>query len=170
MTSPSHTWTYGSNIRNVDLLGLDPNTNYVITITAVDAAGRQSATLTLASALATTGGDSPKSNPKAKGPLPNSLSCAQSGTSATIKTSWSLQSVIPSRVNVQIKCPGLRSRKLNVKPSQTSVNVAGIFGKGAATKTVTCKCKLRAFYFKDDDTHMYQIPLLKSSFSLAINS
>jgi len=170
MTSPSHTWTYGSNIRNVDLLGLEPNTQYTITITAVDSAGRQSATLTLATALAKTGAESPKSNPKAKGPLPNSLSCAQSGTSATVVASWTLQSVIPNRVNLQVKCPGLRSRKVNVKPSLTKFNVAGLFGKGAASKTVNCKCKLRAFYFKDDDKKMYQIPLLKSTFSFAINS
>jgi len=165
ITSPAHTFTYGGDVRKVNLVDLDASTSYTVTIVAVDGSGIQSTKLSITE---TTGSDTPKSNPKGKGPLPNSLSCSQLSGTASVSASWTLQSVIPSRVLLQVKCPFVRARKITITPpSKTKVTVAGLFGKTAASRTLNCSCKLRAFYKKPESANrQYPIPLLKAKFTL----
>jgi hypothetical protein len=88
----------------VNLVNLNALTTYSVSIFAVDNNGIATATTTIS---VTTGQDTPKTAPKTKGP--NSLSCAQVGTTAAVKATWSFQSGgTPDRQNIQIKCPGLR--------------------------------------------------------------
>jgi hypothetical protein len=156
-------FTYANTARAVNLVGLTASTTYSVSIYAIDNEGIHTAATTIS---VTTGAATPKSNPTSLAPI--SLTCSQVGTSAAVLASWNtVGRSQPDRYNIQINCRGIRNKKIFVPGSKSSVSVAGIFGRGIASASRACFCRLRSFYDKKSTSRKYPVPLLTSKFTLA---
>jgi hypothetical protein len=157
-------FTYANTQRAVNVVGLTPSTTYSISIYAVDNEGIHTAATTIS---VTTGSATPRTNPGTLGPA--SLSCSQIGTTAGVLATWNIAGrQQPDRYNIQINCRGIRNKKIFVKGSLSTVTVSGVFGRGIASASRACFCRLRPFYDKSaNNNKKYPIPLLTTKFTIA---
>jgi hypothetical protein len=156
-------FSYPNTQRAVNLISLTPSTTYAISIYAVDNEGIHTAPAAIS---VTTGAATPKTNPNTLAPA--GLSCSQIGTTAGVKASWNtVGRSQPDRYNIQINCRGLRNKKVFVKGSLSTVNIAGLFGRGTASASRACFCRLRPFYDKKNPQRKYPVPKLVTKFTIA---